>query len=433
MFGGPFEGGGEAHAAASAELVVDGFEFVDEVADFLAGVGAAGGFAEVGAAGEGAGGIDGAAAVGGEERAGAVWGGGRPFFAAGAGGLAGEEGFAAGEEGGAAGEAEAATLGEAGALALNGALGEAGVDVLDLGQEGGASGRGEASGHGVEGREGGDWLGAGLAGLGSRGWRRRWRGTEEGGLGNSVKCGGGRCGRAGEVIQGSMLWYYVSDRQERLAVPEDQLSALADSGVLRPTTLLWRRGQEAWVSAGELKPELFGAGGGAGELGESGGLVMELARTLRSYAGWVEFSGWLHGVTAVGCVATGTAVGYFAWRRPERLEEWARRVPEVLRPLLEVPWATVGGLAVVALVMFFMAGQLIGGAGRARRAEAQGSREDLCVALRSMGSFFRCTVVSLLLGVLLLAGAVLYHYRPGVRAAAPAAPMPAPVKERVTI
>lgn len=238
------------------------------------------------------------------------------------------------------------------------------------------------------------------------------------------------------MISGEMLWYYVSDRQERLAVPEDQLWGLAGSGVLRPSTLMWRRGQGEWISAGELKPELF-RGGAPEEAGESSGLVVELARTLRSYAGWVEFSGWLHGGTAVGCVAMGTAVGYFAWRRPERLAEWARGVPESLRPLLEEPWATVGGLAAIALVLFFMGAQLIGGAARVRRAEALRSREELRLALRSVGSFFRCTVVSLLLGLGVLAGAVMYHYRPGARPKVPAAPaapaVPAPAKVRVTI
>ena len=235
-----------------------------------------------------------------------------------------------------------------------------------------------------------------------------------------------------------MLWYYVSDRQERLAVPEDQMLALAGSGVLRPTTLVWCKGMAQWVSAGEVKPEIFGAGedggfpGGAGETVEDRGLVMELARTLRTYAGWVEVSGWLHGLTGVAGVALGTAVGYFAWLRPERLAEWSRRVPDSLRPLLEHPWWTVGSLAAVALLLFFMAGQLIGGASRVRRAEQLRSREDLRIALRSMGSFFRSTVITLFLGVVLVAAAVLHHYRPWQKPGAPAPP-PAPAKERVTI
>ncbi len=248
----------------------------------------------------------------------------------------------------------------------------------------------------------------------------------------------GRCGTGGVVVRTGMLWYYVSDRQERLAVPEDQLLALAGSGVLRPTTLVWQKGMPAWVSAGEVKPELFSSAPGrqadpAVESAESGGLVAELARTLRGYAGWVEVSGWLHGATGVACVAVGTAIGYFAWLKPDRLTEWGKRVPPLLRPVMEHPWATVGGLALVALLLLFMAAQLIGGAARARRAEQLGSREELRIALRSMGSFFRSTVLTLLLGLLLLAGALLYFYRP-VKTSGPPAPETAPApKERVTI
>jgi hypothetical protein len=57
----------------------------------------------------------------------------------------------------------------------------------------------------------------------------------------------------------------------------------------------------------------------------------------------------------------------------------------------------------------------------------------LRIALRSMGSFFRSTVLTLLLGLLLLAGALLYFYRPG-KTSGPPAPEPAAApKERVTI
>ena len=229
-----------------------------------------------------------------------------------------------------------------------------------------------------------------------------------------------------------MLWYYVSDRQERLAVPEDQLPDLAGSGVVRPTTLIWQKGMTAWVSAGELKPELFQAGQEGAPMVESTGLVMELARTLRLYAGWVEVSGWLHGATGVICVAVGTALGYFAWFRPERLAEWGQRVPATLKPAMEHSWVSVGGLALLSLGLLFTAGQLIGGAARARRAEHLRSRHDLRIALRSVGSFFRSTVLTLLLGLLIIAGAVLYHYRPWHREPPPAPP-PAKEKERVTI
>ena len=148
LFRGPFHGGGEAHAAAAAEPLVDCFQFMDEVADFLAGVGAAGGFAEVGAAGKGAGIVDGAAAVRAQQRAGAVRRQREFFLSGGAGGGVGHEGFAPGEKGGAARQAEPAAIGAVEAVPLDGPLGEPGVDFPDLGEEGGAFCGSEASGHG---------------------------------------------------------------------------------------------------------------------------------------------------------------------------------------------------------------------------------------------------------------------------------------------
>lgn len=148
LFRGPFYGGGESHAAAAAEPLVDGFQFMDEVADFLAGVGAAGGIAEVGAAGKGAGIVNGATAVRSEERAGAVGWQWEFFLSGGAGGGVGHEGFAPGEKGGAAGQAEPAAFGAVQAIPLNGPLGEPGVDFPDLKEKGGTFCGSEASGHG---------------------------------------------------------------------------------------------------------------------------------------------------------------------------------------------------------------------------------------------------------------------------------------------
>ena len=237
------------------------------------------------------------------------------------------------------------------------------------------------------------------------------------------------------MLQAAMLWYYVSDRQERLAVPEDQLPALAGSGIVRPTTLIWQKGMGSWVSAGEIKPELFTAvpeGTVDGQRLESAGVVGELARTLRIYSGWVEVSGWLHALTGVACVAVATAIGYFAWQNPGRLVEWGQRMPASLRSILDYPWVAAGALALTGLLLLFTAAQLIGGAARARRAEQLRSREELRIALRSVGSFFRSTVLTLLLGLLLLAGALLYQFRPWQKEKSPPA-APTREKERVTI
>ena len=109
-------------------------------------------------------------------------------------------------------------------------------------------------------------------------------------------------------------------------------------------------------------------------------------------------------------------------------------MPPALRPLADYPWAAAAGFALTGLVLLFTAGQLIGGAARARRAEQLGSREELRIALHSVGSFFRSTVLTLLLGLLFLCSGLLHHYRPWQKAEPPA---PAPVKEkekeRVTI
>lgn len=233
-----------------------------------------------------------------------------------------------------------------------------------------------------------------------------------------------------------MHWYYVTDRQERLALPEEQLAALAGSGVLRPTTLVWRKGMDEWTSAGELKPEWFSGGDGAMALPDGGadrGLVAEMAQTLRPYAAWVSLSGWLHGLTAVLLVAGATALGYFAWRRPERLLEWSPQMPGGLQPLLAGPWWTVGAAVVLALVLFFMGAQLIGGAARIRRAGALQSREELRIALRSVGSFFRATVLTLFLSLIAGGALLLHHYRPWQKPKVPAPVPAAPPKERVTI
>lgn len=236
-------------------------------------------------------------------------------------------------------------------------------------------------------------------------------------------------------------------------MPENRMAALAGSGVLRPTTLLWHEGMDGWITAGEVKPELFlppsaasvtanassssagSSGGAAGGLlagGDTGGLAQELARTLRGYAGWVEVSGWLHGIAGVLSVAVGTAVGYFAWRRPERLADWKAQLPSIFHPALDQPWWTVGVCWTLALIVMFAGLQLMAGAVRTRRAEQLGSVEDLRFALKSMGSFFRTTALSLLLGILVISAVVLYQQRPGAKPPPPA-PAPAPVKDRVTI
>ncbi|MBP7948337.1 MAG: DUF4339 domain-containing protein [Verrucomicrobiales bacterium] len=58
-------------------------------------------------------------------------------------------------------------------------------------------------------------------------------------------------------------WFFLSDKQEQIPTSEDQIRSLAYNGIVRPQTLVWREGLTEWVSAGELKPELFSGLGAA--------------------------------------------------------------------------------------------------------------------------------------------------------------------------
>ena len=130
----------------AGELFVDLFEAADEVEDFAAGVGSAGGGAEMGAAAEGTVFVD--EAAGGlriEERAGAVGAGREGLASGGFEGAGGEEGFAAGEIRGFAGEFEMAALGAQLAVALDRTRGEVAVDGADF-VECGGRGRPPSSG-----------------------------------------------------------------------------------------------------------------------------------------------------------------------------------------------------------------------------------------------------------------------------------------------
>ena len=229
-----------------------------------------------------------------------------------------------------------------------------------------------------------------------------------------------------------MQWFYLSERQERISAAEDQLPALAAAGVLRPATLVWRDGMDSWLSAGELKPEIFLApvsGTDAGEAAEEG-LVVDLAAVMSRYAGWLSVSGGMHFGSGVMCTAVAVATGYFAILRPERLLDWKTRTPAFLGPVFDHPWWTVGILSALALLSFFSASQLLTGASRIRRAARLRTREDLRNAVRMLGAFFRTAVLTVLAGLVLLAAAVVWQTR---KTPAPAENPPASLRDRVAI
>lgn len=257
------------------------------------------------------------------------------------------------------------------------------------------------------------------------------------------------CGPRAGVVERTMLWYYVSPQQERIPVSENRMAALAGSGVLRPTTLLWQEGMSSWVSAGEVKPELFtappagkpvAAGPSAGTAERAGatnfetpGMVQELAGTLSGYATWVEFAGWLTGLFGMACASVGTVIGYFAWQRPERLTHWRDGMWEQLRGLLDQPWWTVAACWSVALVAMFAGVQLMAGASAARRAAKLGGVEEFRQSLHGIGGFFRTITLALLMALLGFCTGLLYQNRPAKSPSAPDGPPPTKNVDRVSI
>lgn len=52
-------------------------------------------------------------------------------------------------------------------------------------------------------------------------------------------------------------WFYVDSENQRHQVTEEQLQSLADSGAIRPNTLVWTEGQAQWAPASQAVPMLF--------------------------------------------------------------------------------------------------------------------------------------------------------------------------------
>ena len=54
-----------------------------------------------------------------------------------------------------------------------------------------------------------------------------------------------------------MDWYYADASEQQQLVSEDQLAALVNDGVIKPSTLLWNETLTDWKAASLLRPELF--------------------------------------------------------------------------------------------------------------------------------------------------------------------------------
>ena len=58
-------------------------------------------------------------------------------------------------------------------------------------------------------------------------------------------------------------WFYVDSERQRHQVTEEQLQSLADSGVVRPDTLIWCEGMAAWLASAQAMPGLFKSAAGS--------------------------------------------------------------------------------------------------------------------------------------------------------------------------
>jgi len=55
-------------------------------------------------------------------------------------------------------------------------------------------------------------------------------------------------------------WFYVDSEQQRHQVTEEQMQSLAQSGAVRPGSLVWAEGMAQWQPASQVLPQLFAGG-----------------------------------------------------------------------------------------------------------------------------------------------------------------------------
>lgn len=168
-----------------------------------------------------------------------------------------------------------------------------------------------------------------------------------------------------------MDWLYVSANGERLAASEAELAGLAQNGVLKTTTLVWRQGQSDWLSAAEVLPGLF-----ASTPRETAGLnVGRVAlEPLWQRRGWLLLL--VLGLLGVALLRAGAAA----------VEAWG-------------DWPKLAGVAVSLLISLVVAGFLVAWWRALREAARAGGLHEARAASRAGG---RVLVVCGLLGALLL-------------------------------
>jgi GYF domain 2 len=208
-----------------------------------------------------------------------------------------------------------------------------------------------------------------------------------------------------------MQWYYLSDTHERIAASEEQFPLLVSRGVVRATTMIWRRGMSGWSSCGQIKPELFSAAlaGGVAQNHPAAdaiavrGTVTGLARTLAGYAVWFRIAGVLCLMLCLSVMTALAQAGFVTYDRGVRFLfdylPWSQKMAEMDAVNIYF-WAHFAVAVIGAFILCMLGVLLLRAASRAIQARETGSEAILTAALRNAGAWFVTAVVWVLFNAL---------------------------------
>lgn len=107
-----------------------------------------------------------------------------------------------------------------------------------------------------------------------------------------------------------MDWFYVSETRERRKFREGDIAGLVRSRVLRPETMVWKKGMDDWISGSEIHPEWFRFE--SGDKGAAAAMVaaVETAQVKALGGKLSERAGWMRTLAAL-TVALGVPTSIF--------------------------------------------------------------------------------------------------------------------------
>ncbi len=202
------------------------------------------------------------------------------------------------------------------------------------------------------------------------------------------------------------LWYYLTDRHERVAVAEDQLPGLAKVGLLRPNSLVWHEGMEGWQACGKVLPHVFGDTARAVEGAMPGVpyyaeevMVGQSARSLSRWRFPLRVLGGLLLLAGLQFLILVGAVGQkllFAAEGDSEAAEALKSVPSVPGIDAEkVVWFLSGLVSVFAIGCLWAGWELLKGARLAKQAAEGGGLQALTKAHGRLGRAALAMVIGL--------------------------------------